>query len=933
MGVTQSYRFSQEALDWYWKFGFQRAGKYALPKGAWLDQLYGVNKQLQTLAAGLEQTRPSVAVWGPSQTGKSTLSSKYIDARVKFVGDLAEDGKQSGLHFEGGSPAFFLKPEENAAEGKTLRDGTCVLNPFNSGLDASACLSRFVLGSTKRDAGLHYLRDVRYPVELKFVRPVELWQSIARGYDSQCLGPKVPGADDGSGRPPPRYARTWTREKFLETFRKFSEQPVAPTATPSREAYEILQDFCDLVEDLIFAELPRFRQLQSAESNWKPLRHAVLSEGGDGPTQRNALHYSAKFAQDFTAEILWDNYQVLTDYYLAMRRVHDVVTERWKGKPVLCSLEVAALFLDMETYLVYLKPLPSRPRAKDTRIHRLVPAIAWEDRGDYIVIGAEANLPNKLVQSPEHFGILQGLVWEMVVPLNPDNLEDTPFKEFLRSADLLDFPGVERGGQSADKIDLEVMSRIKSGAGGGEEGAGERDEPYQFFLRLLKRGKTSSIVSTYAQRLSIDAFNIFQDLDRDKPNGGQLVEGINSWWKNCAPDYYHNPQGPSPLPLNFVLLWWANFFNEGHDFTNLSKKFSGLGPIIDPEIVTTFALNYYGLPRGAIRPEREAHLGEMVLGLKSEAAFKKQFGNPVSAVSFDMMMKDQVTGGTDYFFGQLKQQVEAASQAEAGRHGLLKKKAENVMASLGELMQQHELFPNPQPKDLRRDHLLRFHKAIDTATAQTTEREMMAVNYALRVLLDVNFTELIGIPRSQFDINVDHLRAQLQQWINTKAALLGAERPDLSRIGLSDRETLNQTLTALAESIEPDLDAVANWLRRLCQFAEANGDEEIDLRRHLALNLGNLLVYGADGPHVCVDGERVDDIDDPEAKAETQARGRACRYYRDFIEPFAGERGRLVALADRQVVPITRLDQPGDSELVTLTQKTHREFVPGIRPA
>ena len=41
------------------------------------------------------------------------------------------------------------------------------------------------------------------------------------------------------------------------------------------------------------------------------------------------------------------------------------------------------------------------------------------------------------------------------------------------------------------------------------------------------------------------------------------------------------------------------------------------------------------------------------------------------------------------------------------------------------------------------------------------------------------------------------------------------QEPDLGRIGLSNREVLTQTLTAMAESIEPDLEAVAVWLRRM----------------------------------------------------------------------------------------------------------------------
>jgi hypothetical protein len=519
----------------------------------------------------------------------------------------------------------------------------------------------------------------------------------------------------------------------------------------------------------------------------------------------------------------------------------------------------------------------------------------------------------------------------MVVPLNPANLPDTSFKDFLRYADLLDFPGVERGGQSGDKIDLEVMDRLKSGRGVREEGVGERDEPYQFFLRILKRGKTSSIVCTYAQRLSIDSFNIFQDLDRDKPNGAQLVEGINAWWKNCAPDYYRNPRGPSPLPLNFVLLWWADFFNEGHDFTNLSKKFSGLGPIIDPEISTTLALNYYSLPRGSVRPDREAHLADMVLALKAEAAFKTQFGSPVSAASFEAMIADKRTGGTDFFFNKLKEQMQAAVQDESGRVGLLGRKAADVLATLGELMQQHELFPNPRPIDLRRDHLLRFREFLQKATAETSEREMIGINHALRTLLDVNSDDFTAIPRSPFDINVDYLRAQLQQWINAKAALIGCQEPDISRIGMGDREVLTQTLTALAESIEPDLETMAVWLRRLCQYAQAVGEEEVDLRRHLALYLGNLVVFGPAGPRVRVDDEPADDVPDPERALPPVPRGVSCRYYRDFIEPFAGDRGHLAALADRQVVPITRPDQSGDNELISVAAKSHPQFIPGHR--
>ncbi|HEY0946258.1 MAG TPA: hypothetical protein VGD81_13355, partial [Opitutaceae bacterium] len=908
-------------LGWYWRYGCLRQGKYALPTGVWLDQLYSTAKELDTLDTALAAHRPSVAVWGPSQTGKSALAASYIDARA-YTGGREVDGTGSGLHWDGGTPCFFLTPEENALERVAMREGTLVLNPYNSGLDASACLSRFVLGSPEPTPGLHHVRDPQHPVELKWVKPAELWQSIARGYDSQCFGPRTPGLELTGGRILPRYPRTWTHERFLERLRHFSEEPVPSSATPSREAYELLHDFCDLIEDLIFAELPRFRQLQSADSSWRALRHAVLSETTEGPGGRNALHYDPARAYAFTAEVLWDGYKVLSDYHQAMRRVHQSLHDRWQDKPVFCSLEVAALLLDMETYLVHLKPLPGRPRAKDVRIHRTVPAVAWEDRGDHIVIGADPKLPHKLVQGPEHFAILQGLVWEMVIPLNPDRLDNTPFKSFLHHADLLDFPGVERGGQSADKIDLDVLARIKAGSGGPEEGTGERDAPYQFFLRLLKRGKTSSIVCTYAQRLSIDAFNIFQDLDKDKPNGTQLIEGINSWWKECAPEFYHNPRGRSPLPLNFALVWWAEFFNSSQDFTNLAKKFAGLGSIIDPEVSTTFALNYYSLPRGRIEAERLAAIEESVATLKAEPAFRMQFVGETSLRSFEEMIADRESGGTHFFFACLSRQIQGAVGENSPRLVLLRKKAANLLAQLGELMQQHELYPNPAPKDERRDHLLRFQAALDQAVDRADERHMRRMNHALRVLLDIDFTDFLPVPRAAGEINVEHLRTQLQQWINSKAELLSTGRAEFAAIGCGERETLVATLTALAESIEPDLESTALWLRRLLQHARAapSGDE-IDLRRHLALRLSNHLVFGPAGPRVRTEEpfDQPATEEDPE-KLAPEPSGRACRYYRDFIAAFAGPDGQLQTLTHRQVIPITRPEQPGDAELLALSR-------------
>lgn len=945
MEVARFHSFGQETLDWYWEHGLLRSGKYALSTGEWTNTFYQVLKNLGSLREALAETQPAVAIWGPSQTGKSTLVSKYIDAKVQITGNIEEDGKGSALHWEGGTPAFFLFPYDNK---ELFQDGSLVLNPFNSGLDASACLSRFVLGSRDGDSGHFHVRDPQYPVEIRLVTQAELWQSIARGYDSQCLGPKpAAGALDSSGRPPPRYPTVWTPEKFRQTLQQFQQRPARGQEQPVREAFEHLHDFCDLVEDLIFAELTRFRQLQSGEHSWSSLRKELLSDASDG--QRNALLYDFDLAEQFTSTILWDNYQILTDYYRNMRAMQQDFAQRWGGKPIFCSLEVAALFLDMETYKNFLQPAPASAGPGDERArkilrtHATIPAIATEDRGDCVIWGADAALGDRLIDTPESFGMLQGLVWEMVVPLNPDHLEETHFKRFLSRAQLLDFPGVERGGKDsdADKIDLDVMSQLRQ-SGKILPGASDPEEydasaPYQFFTKILKRGKTSSIVCTYAKRLTIDAFNIFQDLDRDKPNGGELITGIHTWWKFSAPDYYRNPKGQSPLPLNFVLLWWATLFNEGHTMQNLQKKYGVLGPIADPEIATTFALNYYSIYRGKVLPEKLDEMPAKVQSLQAEPAWRKQFGNDVSRKAFAAMVEDKTTGGTEFFFETLARQLDTGSAGEgegSRRLQLLQEKERVALSAMTELMNRHELFPDPQPRDLRREHLEAFRQSVLAQIAGKNEAELKRVNHMLREFLNVRSADLPAVPLDPLDIHSEAIRTQIETWVSAQMDRLGngAGQLDLSLLGVPGREEAYQFLNALAQSLEPELNDIASWLRRLVQYLRAAGDLTTDPRRYLALRLGNALVYGPAGPRVTDQDEDMlqPSEEDEDETPHRELKGKECRYYRYFLRPVLDDEGYLSYLAQRSIRPVTRPEQPGDDAILALAEAHDMPFTPKL---
>jgi hypothetical protein len=907
--------YSTGFINWYWSHGHSRGGKYALRTGDWLDSLYRVSKDLDRLSAALQETRPAVAIWGPSQTGKSTLVSKYIDANVTIVGDVSKDGSNSALHWPGGSPAFFLFPYDKR---DLFQPDSLVLNPFNSGLDASACLSRFVLGSREPAPGRYLVRDPQYPVEVRLVKPFELWASIARGYDSQCLGPKPPEHVRGpDGQPLPRRPTIWTQDKFRKVLDNYRNKPAPRGAKPDQRAYDYLNDFCDLIEDMIFADVERFRQLQTAESQWQEIRFEILNTGDDDK-RPNALLCSYEQAEEFCAQILWDGYEILTSYFRRMRQMYEDFNQRYGGKPIHCSLEVAALFLDMETYKNFLVPAPSNADARDDRVrkilrtHRTVPAISVQEREDCVIWGCEQGLGQRLIESPEDFASMQGLVWELVVPLNPDNLNETSFKGFLEGADVLDFPGVERGGKGsdADKVDLDVMTRLrgqgKMNAGPADGESAEASSPLQFFVRILKRGKTSSIVNTYAQRQTIDIFNIFQDLDRDKPNGNELITGIRTWWKCSAPQYFANPKGPSPLPLNFVLLWWATFFNEGHDLQNLQKKYTVLGPIADPEISTTFALNYYSIYRGKILPEKLPELETLVNRTKNEPVFRKQFRSDVSRESFDTMIADRTTGGTEYFFIQLGRQVLGAGAGpDSARGRLLLEKMEACIAELVELMKRHEIMPDPKPKDVRREQLEAFRERLLASIQEKGETEMRSVNHALRQLLNVVPTDLGSIPGDIMRIDAGYVREQFERWVSLQidrftrdgSAFRGGD--PLALLNCQNREDLYNFLNSLIQSLEPDYPNIAAWLVRLMRHLSANPDASVDTRRYLALKMGNMLAYGPAGPRV---GEELDDPgaaeedeEEGEARLGRTLKGRECTYYRYYPQPVPGL-GRLSQL-------------------------------------
>lgn len=154
-----------ELIDWYWNLGSTRKGTYALSRGGWLDNALRISSEILSVSkARTLYNKPTIALWGPSQSGKSTLLAKFIDAGA------TPDGQGSALSWDN-TPARF--------SGDNKGGTVAVLNPYSHGADASGCVTRFHLTDK--------VKYPEYPVEVHFAGDYDILLSLAVGYLSETV--------------------------------------------------------------------------------------------------------------------------------------------------------------------------------------------------------------------------------------------------------------------------------------------------------------------------------------------------------------------------------------------------------------------------------------------------------------------------------------------------------------------------------------------------------------------------------------------------------------------------------------------------------------------------------------------------------------------------------------------------------------------------
>ena len=750
---SKALDFSKELIDWFWTYGIGRPGNYALSTRDWLRRLYAANHQLAQVAAAEKNLRPAFALWGPSQTGKSTLLSNFLDHNVwdQLQLDDPVDGTRSGLYWPGADPVVFFVdlPQDQMDRAK----GVVSINPYTGGRDASAVLTRFVHGALDGSGGGHRVLFPKYPAELRFSGEKQILSALAMGYDSECLG-----------RPQAQWQqKEWVQEEFLNELDRFNlEQAVAEGVPADRRAYEIVHGLCEVLEDLVFAGVRRFEKLALScrqAGEWQGILHSLL--------EQRSLLSSPERAREFAGRILWDGSPKITRFYNELLRKLAWLQEQWGDKTVHCTHKAAALLLNMDAYDLIQKGQQKLPRL----FSRVEGERVFFDLDD----GGE---PAEPFANVDEFGLLQGLVSEILMPVNFANLPPSPFREFLDKSDLLDFPGVSNDVANEvtriavwDAIPAQEQSHLT------EE---QRFSTYRFFAKILKRGKTASIVGAYAKRLTIDGFTIFLFLDRFPPaNADQILTGINTWWSCMVPDYDRKMGGQSPLPLNLALTWWKDLFDsyaalarQGEEFfAAKADNVKKLGRVSNAGVLKgTFALNYYKYARGkpaddsipsailfdallkeqelllqflspalrnSLRAKLEAWEAEAAArraedgGAKTRKAKFWDWAKENAAIlaadpgvqTLKAMLEDRETGGAACLFRQLGDQLaELSKKGQLNRLKILEDRKWAETNALQELLQGEFVFPPAEPHDIRRENLQRLlRNLVQTAVRRKGE--------------------------------------------------------------------------------------------------------------------------------------------------------------------------------------------------------------------
>lgn len=841
MNAQELRSLADDCLKWYWEHGHKREDQYEVSRGSCLDPLYAVRERAAAIERSGLTPRPCMALWGPSQTGKSTLLSGYLDV------DGDDLGLESALTWSQAEPVRF--------GGELKNDGSnIVVNPYNGGADGSGCISRFVM----TDA----VPDPAFPVEITLATDTQILHALAAGYESECQ-PLNKQRDEVS----------WG----LDNFRALMEN-VKSAGPADREGFESLYRLANVLELLITAGIRRYANLTE---HWRTLRPALLNH----PHLANR-----KALRDFSHELLWDSWPSLSSLCERLQAKRVQLISLWGASGTLrCSWRLAALLLDIDAYKHYAKSERAAYKA-------FVDSVGFRTAADgSVLLGAGLDRP--LMQSGEDFGLFQGLVWELRLPLRKDVLTKRApvVAAFLEKADLMDFPGVSNEHEGAKKITNDVLAV----------------DLVRGLTEVLKRGKTASIAVSRAADLDIDGFSILARAGKHPGQPKQLVSGIQSWMRAYGQNW--PPQG-RVMPLNLVITFCAKLVNDvcssgiRNGLDSYFNLFAKLADLADPRVVNMFTTTYPWLMEGSIHPSfPAAKVQEKLAEIFADRAFIERFGD--NRESFEQMVAN---GGTDYFFRKLTEQA-----ATSRRPALLAQRLQEARQRLIELMTPH-LPSKDAAQDERNRALDAWIKGIGERLEEKPKEDHdydRAANLSrlLRRFLNIDPEELEVLPTKAIERRTSlrgFVEKQFRTWRSSRAAVT-----NVNELGFKDAAHAQRVLAALVEAA--NIEEVAKFFRDNLGTLSGRRDAQ-DCRRFLAVKMSRELMSNpADAAVHAADQDITQRLEllrqFATAEDEQAYRPEASPHYVSIIKPLLARLETIKGLQAGNRVP-----QAGDAELEAL---------------
>jgi len=854
-----------QTLDWYWQHGVRRLKDYpdyALARGTWLDDFYKIAKVRQVSA----DDRKTLAIWGPSQAGKSTLLASYLDAEIKE----GSKGKYSTLlTWNESEPVTFL----SSGNRQVLS-----LNPYASGADASGCVTRYTAATS--------VQYPSHPVRLRFNSLSHVIHALAYGYISECK----PVTSDGT-------QVYWDRERITKDFLK---KPTNLAAGANRAAYELLREILDVIGMFVESGEPRYSKLQPT---WENLRRELLDSSDLVQSEEAALY--------FASTIFWDGSPTLSGIFRALR--NKVESLRWSEREVYCTMGVAALLLDIDTFKRVKKEVPD-DYSRETS--RRINSLGFREVGKMVLI-QEGVVSSEI--SGDEFGLFQALVREIVVPVKvPDGLAQKPFFQLLREADILDFPGVALKDTQINSLTSLDLSQI-----------GERD--HQLLTTVFKRGKTSSIVMGYANEVSMDAFALLVRAKTYPSKPELLVSGIRYWWKSVNPDFASasNELEVPPLPLSICMTFF------GHVLVEIAqvKANTGVGPLFKDMLEPLTPLNrpanasYFTTTYTAFKAAGKIDLTTedrnfAVDIIKRDADFKRIFRSAESQASLDHLVADD-DGGVSYFFERQVEKVRTSNrlshlrrleqkQVAAGQQLLnqavpavedVGAQQMRVIAEMAKVINANlSLWENSLPRELKQ-----FEQIEDCTSLYS---------YWIRSLIAVESEDLEPLPLDYFQLpkefKLAYISRQWNRWREGAIARMKRIRGfNWGLLGLKDETEARGLLKLMSEGRHLDHQLMA-WLSDEVGFLASEAPARI-LRQELALVLGNILRHGQLFPGPRVNPESVAATIKQQVDWENDlGKNVDSPHYQKVIKPFLDNLKSLKP--DAPLRPML----PGDNELRNL---------------